>query len=740
MAGDGGEAVGRDGLGGGAIALPWPFGRWDRAVVPLRPLDANDIVKGVFATVRRYLGPLYLPLSTLALGSTVVLGGCVWAAWGLIRSLHLHSERMTTTRGIELALAIAVAVVPALLCAVLASAVTTTVCLTVLGHHAVLGRRLTARQAWVEARPHLGRTLGTQLLTLSAVLGVLILSFLPAVVLGLALHSGAAAGFALLLIFPGLAAMVFVGGRLLLATPVVVLEGMTPTAALRRSWQLNRGVFWRTFGISLLPGMVGRAATQLIVGLGSAVAAQYLPAQVLYGPADSKAPVSFGSLVLPLCIVVLSYVVASVVTAPLTPLTLGLLYLDRCFRKENLQTTLHAALWGEVRYGSSVLFPFPPGFPPRPPRRGTTQPADRPLRREEQRPNKGRAMIATGWTLRVSGTSVGMAGNGVLTQGIRAAGVGLLSWLDLLARGAGLVGMTVGMWVFLYGRLLIKRGKRHTVKIIGSFTELVYTRYVLYLRPFAQDAAMFKMPTTLVGGGDPGTAIFLLSGLTQEEYLVRRFGGIGKVIAIGSPCEDLPLPGATRGYLSDDDWQDTVAGLIRGAHVVALAAGRGNGTVWEFTEAAHVMDLKRLVLLVYCDEEEYGDFCESVKAVYANRFGAAEEASVEGLPRQRPLPQLPTFRPKSSYRELSRRKVLLYGGRKRVKALVEWDFPLKGIVVFDEDGVGEFRRFDPAAVPFSSIKRGWLLSRLVKRQLKPVLAELAELPRNQSATEKVRSV
>ncbi|MCA1222944.1 hypothetical protein [Streptomyces sp. 8L] len=54
---------------------------------------------------------------------------------------------MTTTRWIDLVLAGAVAVVPAVLCSVLAYAVTTAVSVTVLGHHAVFDRRLTARQA-----------------------------------------------------------------------------------------------------------------------------------------------------------------------------------------------------------------------------------------------------------------------------------------------------------------------------------------------------------------------------------------------------------------------------------------------------------------------------------------------------------------------------------------------------------------------------------------------------------------
>lgn len=732
MSADGGEAVSGKGLEVRVAVHTWPPGALDRAVVPLRPLDANDMVKGVFATVRRYFWPLYLPLLTVTLGCVVVLGCCVWASWGLITFLHLYGGRMTTTRWIGLVLAGAVAVVPAVLCSVLAYAVTTAVSVTVLGHHAVFDSRLTVRQAWVEARLHVWRTLRTQLLEVGIVLGILVLSMVPGVVLGIVLHSPAAAASGLLLIFPGFAAMMFVGGRLLYAAPVTVLEGMAPAAALRRSWGLNRGAWWRTFGIALLPGMVGRAATQLITGGGSFIAARYLPPDLLYGSSTRPVHVPLGSLVLPLAIVLLAALVASIVRAPLMPLTMGLLYLDRCFRKENLEATLSAAAHGHVRYGPSILFPglFPPGFRPTPPHRRPTKPADAYPLHGEQKPNKGRAMITAGWTMRVVGTGVGATGQVLLQRGVDSA-ANLLSWLDLLFRAAGIVGMTIGTWVFLYGRLLIKRGKRHTARIIGSFTELVYTRYVLYLRPFAQDEAMFKMPLKLIGGGNSGTAIFLLSGLTQEEYLVRRFRGIGRVVAIGDPHEDLPLPGATRGYLPLEDWQGPVGGLIRGAHVVALAAGQGTGTVWEFTEAAHVMDLRRLILLVYCDEEEYTAFRDLVAVEYARRFPAVEQ--------WRSLPELPAFKRKTSYGEFSRRKVLWLGGRKRVKALEEWDFPLKGVVVFDENRVGEFRRFDPGAVPLTSLKRGWSLSRMIKRQLNPVLAELAELPRNQERATAART-
>ncbi|MCA1222945.1 hypothetical protein [Streptomyces sp. 8L] len=55
MSADGEEAVSGKGLEVGVAVHTWPPGALDRTVVPLRPLDANDMVRGVFATVRRYL-------------------------------------------------------------------------------------------------------------------------------------------------------------------------------------------------------------------------------------------------------------------------------------------------------------------------------------------------------------------------------------------------------------------------------------------------------------------------------------------------------------------------------------------------------------------------------------------------------------------------------------------------------------------------------------------------------------
>lgn len=313
--------------------------------VPLRRLDVGDIVGSVLATLRHYAKPLYLPLLTVALGCSVLIGGCAGAAWALITPLPAHGDRLSTGHLLTVAAGVAVVAVPALICAIVAYAVTAAVSTTVLGHHAVLGRRpLTARQAWAEARPHVWRVLGTQLLTGLAAVAVLLTSALPSVLLGVTLNSPTAAALALPLLIPGLIGTLYLGGRFMLAVPVTVLEDKRPIAATRRAWKLGHGAWWRTVGVASLVRMIGYAATQMITSLAGMAAAQIVPPGDFVSTQTGRSfRLAAVDLILPAVVVGLAVVAAMILRAPVTPLTLGLLYIDRCVRLENLHTDLAAA-------------------------------------------------------------------------------------------------------------------------------------------------------------------------------------------------------------------------------------------------------------------------------------------------------------------------------------------------------------------------------------------------------------
>ncbi|MFI1168607.1 hypothetical protein ACH4UM_34840 [Streptomyces sp. NPDC020801] len=336
-----------------------------------------------------------------------------------------------------------------------------------------------------------------------------------------------------------------------------------------------------------------------------------------------------------------------------------------------------------------------------------------------QRRAKGRVLIYAGWTLRITGTMLGLLGFVVFKSSFESDhwnSIGSMPWwLRLLG---AVVAFAVGVAAFVTGRFVVVRGKQHTAGIVESVDRLAGSTYLLYLRPFANDYPdMASLNNDIQGGGANLETLFFISGLTQEEALVRRFRHFGRVVAIGRPGEELPLPGAARAYLPLDDWQDSVSGLIAGAHVVLLSAGPGPGTVWEFTEAVRLLPPTRLLLLAYCDAAAYDLFREAVAEEYVRRSRTEPGAPQTGL--WPPLPDLPDF-PLPARPERPRWQVALNGGRKRLR----WDFALKGLVAFGPDWKATFVRFDPTTLPLVSI---WTLHRLVKRELQPVMEQLTAL-------------
>jgi hypothetical protein len=169
----------------------------------LRPLGVGEILDTSFSLYRRHFGAL----ATVALVCT-----------GIPLVLRLFLE---TGGGFWSNLPLALLY---LLSAVVLNLVATAATVFIVSE-SYLGRPITAREALRRATPYIGR--------------ILICSLLMTLAVGL--------GFLLLLI-PG----IILGVGLALAIPAVVLEpGLSPSAALSRSWELTRGARWRIFGLGI---------------------------------------------------------------------------------------------------------------------------------------------------------------------------------------------------------------------------------------------------------------------------------------------------------------------------------------------------------------------------------------------------------------------------------------------------------------------------------------------------------
>jgi hypothetical protein len=223
---------------------------------------------------------------------------------------------------------------------------------------AVLGRKLSPSEAWAAAKPRLGAVAGLALLQLAISLGLSVVVF-GLVGVGLfagflLLETGAeAAGIVVMVLtgivgaVGGLVLFVWISVRIYFAMPIVVLERLSPTRALARSWRLTRGSWWRVLGILIL--------TLLLVGLVSNLLTtpftllSVVPSFLF--PGEPWVPVAAGALI---------YVGTVLISSFTTPFTVGvstLLYIDLRMRREGLDLKLHTAAQAGHEAGPEIYLP-----------------------------------------------------------------------------------------------------------------------------------------------------------------------------------------------------------------------------------------------------------------------------------------------------------------------------------------------------------------------------------------------
>lgn len=302
-------------------------------IVALRPLGLGDIVEGSFACLRRsprtFLG-LSLLTSLAVLVVVAVLGLVGW----------LLATSLETSDALDLFLALGVTASAALL--LFLSAATSIALSGILAYpvgEAVLGRDVSMGETWRRTRRFLPRLVG-----LCAVLvvppTVVFAALVALAVWGFAGGAPAAGALGILAVIGLALVTTWLGIRLSLATPALVLEDLSVMASLRRSWRLVPGLFWRTFGIlvasSLLIGIV-QYVLSLAVQLGGMLLGLALASMATGERAELVAGlVTAGT-------VVLGSILSGIVTQPFLAAVLALLYTDARIRKEGFDLALARA-------------------------------------------------------------------------------------------------------------------------------------------------------------------------------------------------------------------------------------------------------------------------------------------------------------------------------------------------------------------------------------------------------------
>lgn len=301
--------------------------------IPLRPLMMNDVFGGVVATIRGNLAAtlgLGLLVTAIAVVPSTALG--IWWA----RSGSFDLDGLDPAQSVELA-SFAGSALPNLAQS-LVVLVTAAFMVWVIGQGAI-GRRVSPAQVWQGTRRRLLPVLGTVILAV-LLFTVPIGLYFFVIIVGL-LGSDGNGGLFALLAFVGFFALfgwiMFIWVKTAFATSAAVLEEAGPITAIKRSWVLTRGQFWRIFGIRFLAA-IALAIVSAIIAFPIGLLSTSILGTTGADPGDLIAWQVFTSA--------LATILAGILTTPFSAGVDALLYIDQRMRKEGLDVALMRAAQG----------------------------------------------------------------------------------------------------------------------------------------------------------------------------------------------------------------------------------------------------------------------------------------------------------------------------------------------------------------------------------------------------------
>ena len=309
--------------GWGAPYAPPPPPR--PGIIPLRPLGVGEVLDGAFAAIRRY------PRATLGLAACVMLVVTVvqvLTEWYLLSGIQPPAAGDTLSDASGYLTRVGTAGVVSLVVTELATLLLTGMVIAVIGE-AVLGRPVSAADAWQRLRPQFWRLLGVSFLTFL----IWIAAAIPGTLLLIVGAVADSVGIVILGLIVLLVGVIYVWPLFALAPAALVLERQGVTKALGRSRALVRRSWWRVFFILVLAALVASIVSG-IISLPFGLAGGGLTS---IGSRTSE--VHFTQLV----ISGIGGLLASTVARPFSAGVAALLYIDRRMRAEALDLALARA-------------------------------------------------------------------------------------------------------------------------------------------------------------------------------------------------------------------------------------------------------------------------------------------------------------------------------------------------------------------------------------------------------------
>jgi membrane-anchored glycerophosphoryl diester phosphodiesterase (GDPDase) len=325
-----------------------PFGQQNQGwapppkpgLIPLRPLSFGTLIGAPFQTLRRNpkttFGSALLITGVTTILTVLVVGLVSYFAFARI-SQASYEDRDTIAAGALLQVVLA-SLIPLLL--TIAGAVFLQGVIVTEVARATLGEKLRLGEAWKATWPRFWPLVAWTFvasLAMMLAIGLLIGLIVLLVSLGGG-FVGASVAVGILGFLVLIAAVFWLSTKLALVPSGIVLERLGFAAAIRRSWSLTTGYFWKTLGIQLLVafivGTVSQVVTTPVSVIFSVVAGSLDPT----GSAITDNNIT--TIVVLYIVLALLSIITSSVTAVAQSATTALIYIDLRMRKEGLDLQL----------------------------------------------------------------------------------------------------------------------------------------------------------------------------------------------------------------------------------------------------------------------------------------------------------------------------------------------------------------------------------------------------------------
>ncbi|MDO7881175.1 glycerophosphoryl diester phosphodiesterase membrane domain-containing protein [Salinibacterium soli] len=326
-------------------------------LIPLRPLTLGTILGASFQVLRRNPRPMFgfsLLLTALVFVATLLLVGVV---------TFLSIARLSTATGADADAIAAGSVAGIILSALIPIAFSIAVVAVLQGivvlevARGTVGEKLRLGGLWRAARGRIGALIGWSLLVTAIVVVAVVIVVLLITVLVTFGGVGGLGGGIMLGILSALAAVVlgfWLGTRLCLVPSALVLERLPLRSAIRRSWSLTTGYFWKVLGIQLLVSVILSTVSSIVSTPLSLIMSLSIG---LFSPTGDMESAIWVVLIVYLLSIVVSIVVGAI-SAVVQSATTGLLYIDLRMRKEGLDIELARFVEARQAGDSSVPDPY----------------------------------------------------------------------------------------------------------------------------------------------------------------------------------------------------------------------------------------------------------------------------------------------------------------------------------------------------------------------------------------------